>query len=89
MTTLIVLRPDQLHSIEYLPGALSYTDVPMTTAAVLRQRRRWLNGGFSTTIYGFRQFCKDYRGSRMRKERHCLGFCLFLKLLYHFLQIFV
>lgn len=89
MTSLLVLRDDQVHSVEYLPGAKAYTDVPTTTASVLRQRRRWLNGGFSTTLYGLAIYCRQYKRSQMRKSRPCIGFMLFLQLIYHFFQIFV
>lgn len=67
ITTLIMTREDQVHTINYLAGTKSFTDVPKTTVAILRQRRRWLNGGFSCTIYGFCLFCKDYKHSRMRQ----------------------
>ena len=89
MTALLVLRDDQVHTIEYLPGAKAYTDVPSTTAAMLRQRRRWLNGGFSTTLYGLAIYCRQYKRSQMRKKHPCIGFMLFLQLVYSFLQIFV
>ena len=36
MTALLVLRDDQVHTVEYLPGAKAYTDVPSNTAAILR-----------------------------------------------------
>lgn len=89
MTTLLMTREDQLHTIEYLPGARSYTDVPKSTVAILRQRRRWLNGGFSCTIYGLCLYCKDYKNSKMKKKKPCLGCILLLQLFYYVMQIFV
>ena len=67
MTTLIAINPKRYYSIEYLPGICSYTDGVTTTAALLRQRRRWLNGGFSTTIYGLNRFCKEYKESMLKR----------------------
>ena len=58
-------------------------------ASIQRQRRRWLNGGFSTNLYIFARYCKTYKTTQLRKEHRCLGFMLFLQLLYHLLQIFV
>ena len=67
ITALLVLREDKAYAVEYLPGARAFTNVPGTTASILRQRRRWLNGGFSTTLYSLGIFCREYRRSRLRK----------------------
>lgn len=89
MTTLLMTRDDKVYTVEYLPGTLSSTDVPKTTVAILRQRRRWLNGGFSCTVYGFGLFFKEYKESMMRRTKPCLGFMLFLQLLFYLLLIFI
>lgn len=82
-------RDDKVYTVEYLPGTMSSTDVPKTTVAILRQRRRWLNGGFSCTVYGFGLFFQEYKDSMMRKTKPCLGFMLFLQLLFYLLLIFI
>ena len=89
MTALMLLRDDRSYAVYNLPKARAYTDVPTTTASILRQRRRWLNGGFSTTIYSLGIFCRQYKNSQMRKKHPCIGFMLFLQLLYHLILIFV
>ena len=87
MATILLLRDDKVQTVDYLPGTLSYTDVPKTTTAILRQRRRWLNGGFSCTLYGLGIFFQEYKNSMIHKSKPCLGFMLFL--LFYFLLIFI
>lgn len=65
MTALLMLRKDQSFTVEHLPWVKSFTDVPHSTAKLLRQRRRWLNGGFSTTLYGLGIYCKQARHSQL------------------------
>ena len=89
MATILLLRDDKVQTVDYLPGTLSYTDVPKTTTAILRQRRRWLNGGFSCTLYGLGIFFQEYKNSMIHKSKPCLGFMLFLQLLFYFLRIFI
>ena len=51
------------YTLEYVPGAVAVTDVPQTTADLLKQRKRWLNGALFALFYAFmhaKQFYTRY-----------------------------
>ena len=94
MTLLVMTLKEQTYSVEYLPSdhrvrAHSDTDTPGSVVSLLRQRRRWLNGGISCTVFGMLLYCKNYRHSHMRKHHCCRGFMLFLQLLYYLIQVVI
>jgi chitin synthase len=47
----IVARRHRRWLLKYIPGSVADTDVPETLLELLKQRRRWLNGSFMSTLY--------------------------------------
>ncbi|KLU90669.1 hypothetical protein MAPG_10521 [Magnaporthiopsis poae ATCC 64411] len=46
---------------DFINSARAETDIPCTTADFISQRRRWLNGAFTSTLYSIGRFYKMYR----------------------------
>jgi chitin synthase len=49
--------------MHFCKDAVAFTDVPETCDALIKQRRRWLNGSFFATIYALLHFDRMYRES--------------------------
>ncbi len=47
----IVAKAGKAWRLAYDAGAAAHTDVPDTVGALVKQRRRWLNGSFFATLY--------------------------------------
>ena len=47
----IVAKAGERWRLAYDAGAAAYTDVPDSVGALVKQRRRWLNGSFFATLY--------------------------------------
>ena len=55
----LIARHGTSYTLDYVPGAVAVTDVPMNAADLLKQRKRWLNGALFALFYSFmhaRQF---------------------------------
>jgi chitin synthase len=66
--------------LHYVKDARAVTDVPETIAALIKQRRRWLNGSFFSQIYTVSHFSKlwlDSSHSLFRKFFFTLEFWYF------------
>jgi len=47
----ILARKDQKWFLDFIPGAVAYTDVPEKLPALVKQRRRWTNGSLFNLVY--------------------------------------
>lgn len=62
----LVMKAGSKWHLTYVRSARAETDTPVSMADFITQRRRWLNGTFTSTIYSFLQFPRIY------KSRHSL-----------------
>ena len=64
----IIARADEKWTLHYVKNAVAETDVPTTLTALVRQRRRWLNGSFFAMLYAIRNFNRFWT-----KSNHSIG----------------
>jgi len=66
----VVARWNEKWTMHYCKDAVARTDVPDSIPALIRQRKRWLNGSFFASIYtllSFFRVVKDTRHNPLRK----------------------
>lgn len=65
----LVAKRDERWTLTYVKPSKAETDVPKSAAELIGQRRRWLNGSFSASVYAlvnfFRFSCSGHRIFRM------------------------
>jgi chitin synthase len=59
----IIARKNKNWILHYVKNAVAETDVPETLHALIKQRRRWLNGSFFATLYTIIHFNSFWNGS--------------------------
>jgi len=59
----LIAKKDSNWTLHYVKNAVARTDVPMTLVALMKQRRRWLNGSLFAALYAISHFGRVWRES--------------------------
>lgn len=75
----LLTSPDEAHTVNFVHDAEFETDVPLTLAGFLKQRRRWYNGNYISSVNML------IESPRLFKRACTLGLCgMFKQLIFMF-----